>query len=547
MVLHGLAADNKLNEGEYIMFKSVPKRPNLEFDRKQSKALFEALKSTKPEARERFARFHPGGVPLNPKLADAQLVVAREYGFSSWPMWKSFVETRNLDRAKQAEVALKAICSNDTARARVLLQADAELAMEDFYIACACGEVGFVKAALGREPALAKRRGGVNDWEPIEYACFSRWMRADPARVKGIVEVVGLLLNAGANPNASHMMTVMGETYKETVLFAAAGISNNVDLTRMLLEAGADVKDGFPEPDPADPKKSPWGTEPLYHSSEFRDTACLELLLKARPYPLCVSYCLGRALDFENANAVALYLEHGADVNLRVPWFGGRTYLQRAVLAGRSAEIVGMLLDAGADLDAVDGFGFTAYRYAVRNGPKKLEELLEARGGKGATPEDRVFADVVSGRAETVSGMTIHPNIFCAAARRNDVAMLERLINAGANVDGVDLAEKIPPLHWAAWRGHFEAVRCLVEHGADICLTNPYGGDALGTTMHGSENCFDLDGGPGMKLPEEAVRGDYAQIVEYLIAAGAKLPEKIWSGTEAVRDVLRKHGVPDVG
>src|SRR5262249_25064781 len=143
------------------MTKSIPQRPNLEFDRKQAKVLLSALQAASPEARSRFEEHHPRGIPKNPQIADAQLVVAREYGFSSWPQWKVFVETRSLDRQKQAEIALRAICSNDLARARVLLHSDPALAREDFYLACACGESDVVRTALSRDARLAHRTGGI--------------------------------------------------------------------------------------------------------------------------------------------------------------------------------------------------------------------------------------------------------------------------------------------------------------------------------------------------------------------------------------------------
>ena len=167
------------------MTKPIPARPNLEFDRKQAKALLDAVKSGQPEARERFEAHHPCGLPAEPRLADALLVVAREYGFRSWPQWKAFVETRTMDRRKQAEMAARAVCSNDLARARVLLRADPGLAREDVYLACACGEVETVKAAIGRDAGIVNRKGGVNGWEPLQYACFSRWLRADPERTRG--------------------------------------------------------------------------------------------------------------------------------------------------------------------------------------------------------------------------------------------------------------------------------------------------------------------------------------------------------------------------
>jgi len=526
------------------MFKSIPRRPNLEFDRKQARALLDALKIAAPEAVRRFTEHHPAGIPANPKLTDAQLVVAGEYGFPSWPAWKAFVETRGLDRKRQAEIALRAVCSNDIARARVLLKADPDLAREDFHLACACGEIDAVETFLKRDPALATRPGGIENWEPIQYACFSRWLRCDVERTQGIIAVVKRLLDLGANPNAFHMITWMEEPWKETILFAASGIANNAELTRILLAAGADVNEQLPEPDPNDPKKSPWGTEVLYHTSEFRDTACLRLLLEAKPHPLSVSYCMGRALDFEYPDSVKLFLAHGADPNLRVPWAENRTHLHKAVQSNRSVGIVAALIDAGADVFAKDARGLTAYQYAVRYGRTDIQRLLEKSGPQVATEEDRSLGLIMQGKAPGPLEQPVHPDLLCEAARRNDLDAINRLLDAGADINASDVGQYgTPPLHWAAWRGQFEAVRLLVERGADIHLANLYGGAALGTAIHGSANCFDVEGGPAMRLPEEALQGDYPRIVEYLIAAGAKLPDKITGGSEPVKETLRRHGV----
>jgi len=47
-----------------------------------------------------------------------------------------------------------------------------------------------------------------------------------------------------------------------------------------------------------------------------------------------------------------------------------------------------------------------------------------------------------------------------------------------------------------------------------------------------------------MKLPEEVPERGYARIVEMLIGRGAKLPERA-GGSDAVRAVLARHGVPE--
>jgi hypothetical protein len=71
------------------MSSSLPDRPDLDQLRRQAKELRDAARSGEPAALERFARSHPSA-PHGPlTLAAAQLVVARELGFPSWPKLKA--------------------------------------------------------------------------------------------------------------------------------------------------------------------------------------------------------------------------------------------------------------------------------------------------------------------------------------------------------------------------------------------------------------------------------------------------------------------------
>jgi hypothetical protein len=69
-------------------FRPLPPRPSLEFEHKEAKALLRRLRAGDPEALARARARHPAmdaSVPTSIRLADAQLVIAREYGFASWP------------------------------------------------------------------------------------------------------------------------------------------------------------------------------------------------------------------------------------------------------------------------------------------------------------------------------------------------------------------------------------------------------------------------------------------------------------------------------
>ena len=65
--------------------RPLPPRPSLEFEHKQAKALLRHLRSGDPDSIARARARHPALAVSNLHLADAQLVIARDYGFTSWP------------------------------------------------------------------------------------------------------------------------------------------------------------------------------------------------------------------------------------------------------------------------------------------------------------------------------------------------------------------------------------------------------------------------------------------------------------------------------
>ena len=76
--------------------RALPQRPDLEFERKQAKHL---LRDAKRGDRDALARLRAqnrslaSAKPDEIKLADAQLAIAREYGFRSWPLLVRYFET----------------------------------------------------------------------------------------------------------------------------------------------------------------------------------------------------------------------------------------------------------------------------------------------------------------------------------------------------------------------------------------------------------------------------------------------------------------------
>ncbi|HEY3666769.1 MAG TPA: ankyrin repeat domain-containing protein, partial [Polyangiaceae bacterium] len=393
--------------------RSLPVRPSLELDRKAAKRLLRSARELDPVALARIAESHPRLRRVAEirarelKLADVESVLAREYGFASWPRYKHFVETLLADRATRAATLTRAVCGNQLARGVALLEREPDLGRFDFHTACACGELSFVRSALERDPALAQRAGGVHGWQPLVYACFSRFWRRDREHASRLLGIATLLLEQGADPNSHYFAEHDGQRRLQTCLFAAAGIANHAQLTELLLAAGANVDESVepaavaPPPKPED--LADWlkchALEALYHASEFKDVSCLRLLLGAKPMHTAVSYCLGRALDFSNEPAALLYLEHGANPNLVVPWHERRSHLHKAVLNRRSLVTIRALLERGADPNLGDKLGTSPYRYAVRRGEREIAELLEEFGAEReqVTAEDRALGALSNG------------------------------------------------------------------------------------------------------------------------------------------------------
>lgn len=81
----------------------LPASPNLEYLKQQAKTLLKVLRVQEPDTLRRATAQLPGLTPgrdVQPphiQLADAQLLLAREYGFSSWPRLKACVEALAVD------------------------------------------------------------------------------------------------------------------------------------------------------------------------------------------------------------------------------------------------------------------------------------------------------------------------------------------------------------------------------------------------------------------------------------------------------------------
>jgi ankyrin repeat protein len=537
------------------MNKQLPSRPNLDQLKKQAKDLQKLHQAGDAEALQRIAESHPQPGKAEFSLADAQLVVAREYGFESWPKLKIHVEA--VIRGDDPKIAafLAAAVAGNQLEANRLLAETPPLARANIYSACMLGEVDTVKAMLEREPALATGKGGPRNWEPLLYVCASRFNRESEERAAGIVNVARLLLAQGASPDTFYLWEGDGKA-KQSALYLATSEADNPALARVLLEAGANPNDG----------------ESIYHAAERFHLGCLELLAefgvnlsnRVQPWNNTPLYfimghrpCKGNALQvFEGARWL---LEHGADPNVPSYEYEGRP-IHLAASTGWGTDMLELLLKHGADLTvrrkdmkttrATEGHtlrpdmvGLTqgsAYSLAARYGQTQAMDWLREHGAQtDLTLTEEFFAACGHGDEPAVRAIL--------AARKGLVQSMseeDKLVLAFAAGDGKVEAVRLmllaglpmivrgdtggTPLHQAAWYGQLKVVELLLAHHAPLEEKDTtYGATPLGWACHGSENC---------RNPQ----GDYPGVVETLIRAGAKFEEA--GGSEAVRKVMRKHG-----
>src|SRR5262252_870216 len=95
---------------------SLPTHPDLDQLRRQAKELLRAGQAGDAEA---IARMRAVSDTLT--LAAAQLALAREYGFASWPRLKEEVDARTLDLAQTVDAFCEASIGGNLDRAARLL------------------------------------------------------------------------------------------------------------------------------------------------------------------------------------------------------------------------------------------------------------------------------------------------------------------------------------------------------------------------------------------------------------------------------------------
>jgi len=353
--------------------------------------------------------------------------------------------------------------------AEALLARHPELRAGDIHTAAILGDDRAVRRFLAEDPGSARAKSSPYRGDALNYLGLSKYLRLDPDRTPAFLRAATALLDAGADPNTGFWTTGQFPE-RETALYGAAGVAHHAELTRLLVERGADPNDG----------------EAVYHSPETHDNAAMKVLAETgKLTPESLSIMLIRKHDWHDYEGVKYLLERGVDPNYQRE--RGWIAIHHAIARNNSLEIIKLLLDHGAD-PRVRQDGATAIERAARKGRGDLLKLFEQRGFPiELQGVDRLIAACAVDDARTVRQIRERephlvrellaqgPKLLAEFAGTWNTAGVRHLLDLGVPVnaryegDGYfDIARDSTALHVAAWNSRPDLVQLLIERGADV-------------------------------------------------------------------------------
>jgi len=321
--------------------RRMREHPDLEQLKRQAKELLSGFAAADPAAAEEVNSHYDNATAATFALHDAQLVIARSYGFESWPKLKAYVDGVTIQRL------VEAVRANDVARVRTMLNARPELAN--------------MTVSYGDEHRA------------IHYAVIHRWP-----------EIVRLLMQKGANARTGI------HPHRDATSAWTLAHERGYDEIIAIIEEGEESR-GTPEHAPETVADAGGADEAARAAVANGDLEWLRARHAERKLANPVQWNSGGMLTVAVRNnrfdALKLLLYYGFDPDERVSSGEGdwTAYSQGYPLwycaaLGRR-EMAELLLDHGASPNVhVDSSGSPVYS-AYSHKQWEMVELLRQRGG----------------------------------------------------------------------------------------------------------------------------------------------------------------------
>ena len=397
---------------------SLPARPSLEQLKKQAKELLRACRLGDERAVARFHAKHPRAhSDTKVALADAQLVLAREYGFRSWARLKHYIES--LQRPAEFDEPL---WGRDT---------------WPFLSAVYRGDEETVRRMLVTDPSLARAEYAY--LQPLHYAVRG-----------GRIGMVRLILKAGADPLAEGWPAGFRNEIRGDTPLARARDRELVEIAALLETAAGDKPDSV-----SAERKAPSTPERELEDEMMRICHRGEIdaaLAMIERHPRIAQAGLYEAVHQNHPRLVRMLLDRGADATKPWRWACWYTPLMHSLRYSEPRyEIADLLLDHGVDANETNGMGMTALHIVAGQGTIDAARWLLDRGAD-IHPRDREFDST--------------PLAWAARAGRED--MVRFLLSRGARAVHPDDEPWATPLAWARRRNHTKVVLVLERASGEI-------------------------------------------------------------------------------
>jgi hypothetical protein len=338
-------------ERKFVMpVRRLPSNPNLEHLKYQAKDLLKDHASRDPRAAQRLREFHPRfartadadifAAPL--KLSDAQLAIARESGFPSWPRLKRRVEkpktTDRLDLPHHERI-------EDAAFRRAVDLIDA-------------GDAAGLREHLRHHPKLTRQHVVFEGMNYFHNPTVLEFVAENPVRhgklPGNIVEVAKVILEAG----------VERESLNVTLALAATGnVAHECHLSVPLIDLLCD-----------------YGADP--------SSAVRAAVLHGYGESVNALIARGAKIDLPVAAALIQTREHIEEFRKLLPAASAEERHMALAVASQHGhgEMVRVLLDAGEDPNRYHPVGghshCTPLHQAALEGNLELARLLVERGAR---------------------------------------------------------------------------------------------------------------------------------------------------------------------
>ena len=390
--------------------RPLPPNPSLENLRKQAKSLLKSVLTNEPDALAEIDALNLRSRSSNPGgfvLSDAQFVIARRYGFTSWTTLKNHVEVVSRysawpnalksadDSPSLVDRFISLAClnyANDHVsrreKARELFAANPLIANKNIFAAATIGDHIAVRELTKQEPALARVQGGPHNWKPLLYATYSRLNSA--RKNDSTLEVARVLLDHGGDPNAGFLWD---GNYLFTALTGVFGEGERGplhqpqhqycdELARLLLQAGADPND----------------SQTLYNRMFTGGTRHLELLFE---------FGLGNRADGVWYQRLGERLDSPEEmIRQQVAWAAKYNQWER----------MRVLIKHDADLNGMDSrFKKAPYELAMLSGNTEMAEFLLANGAMKTSLSDVDAFSAACLRADSEQAQALlakHPTLI---------------------------------------------------------------------------------------------------------------------------------------